>query len=368
MILKKYDLYVLGLICFLFLAVTNTYFNYDESLIFGALDGKDYFLISKNFPNFPNNDELSFHKAWRFIIPYLIGGISQLINTEIFFTYRIFVFIFSIFSILIFVSILEHYKIKGANLFFLILLLVFNPYMFRFFLAAPTMLNDLIFINSSLLILYGLIKKNKFIIFFAFILSVITRQNSIFFLIGFILLKLIFKKKSFFNFKDIIILLLIFLFLSFINTEIASNFTVYNESFSLNTRFAIFYFNYSSSELIKFIIFSFLVLFPPFLFFYINKKLINLNVFQNENFTFITLSSVMIIGIAFLGGPEITGKNINRLINLAYPLIIISLCNLVTTKQIETNNIKFYLYLICFVLWSFHPTFSIYSILRINLF
>ena len=62
MILKKYDLYVLGLICFLFLAVTNTYFNYDESLIFGALDGKDYFLISKNFPNFPNDDELSFIK------------------------------------------------------------------------------------------------------------------------------------------------------------------------------------------------------------------------------------------------------------------------------------------------------------------
>ena len=65
----------MGLICFLFLAVTNTYFNYDESLIFGALDGKDYFLISKNFPNFPNDDELSFHKAWRFIIPYLIGGL-----------------------------------------------------------------------------------------------------------------------------------------------------------------------------------------------------------------------------------------------------------------------------------------------------
>ena len=60
------------IISFFFVVFTNNYFPYELSVFFGARDGEDYFLIAQNFPNIPY-DALEYHKAWRFIIPTLIG-------------------------------------------------------------------------------------------------------------------------------------------------------------------------------------------------------------------------------------------------------------------------------------------------------
>ena len=59
------------IISFIFVVITNNYFSYEESIVFGARDGADYFLIAQNFPNI-SHDALAHHKAWRFIIPMLI--------------------------------------------------------------------------------------------------------------------------------------------------------------------------------------------------------------------------------------------------------------------------------------------------------
>ena len=35
---------------FFFVVFTNNYFSYEQSIVFGARDGVDYFLIAQNFP------------------------------------------------------------------------------------------------------------------------------------------------------------------------------------------------------------------------------------------------------------------------------------------------------------------------------
>ena len=56
----------------IYLIGTNTYFNYEQSLIFGGADGFSYFEISKAFPKLSDIPLQPIH-AERFFYPYLIG-------------------------------------------------------------------------------------------------------------------------------------------------------------------------------------------------------------------------------------------------------------------------------------------------------
>ena len=70
------------LFSFIILLITNNYFNFEQSLIFGAMDGYDYYTIANQLGNI-TDETLSYHKAWRFILPSLIGIIADFfdINT-----------------------------------------------------------------------------------------------------------------------------------------------------------------------------------------------------------------------------------------------------------------------------------------------
>ncbi len=108
--MTKFDeslkLRVFLIVSFLFVVLTNNYYSYDQSIIFGARDGTDYFLIAQSFPNIPY-DTLQYHKAWRFIIPTLIGLIGKISNIELYLLFRIFVLLFCVLTILIFFEILK---------------------------------------------------------------------------------------------------------------------------------------------------------------------------------------------------------------------------------------------------------------------
>ena len=119
---------------FLFVAISNTYFSYEQSIIYGARDGADYFLIAQNFPNVPN-DVLAYHRAWRFIIPSLIGFLGKIFNLDVYLIFRVFVFIFCIIIILIFLEILKSLKFNTFHIYFLSSFIIFNPYLFRFFIT-----------------------------------------------------------------------------------------------------------------------------------------------------------------------------------------------------------------------------------------
>ena len=90
-----------------FYFLSNSYFSYEESLIFGGADGKSYFDISKYSPYLSEEPIQPIH-AERFF-SYLIGLISKTLFIEIYTLNRIFV-IFII--VLINKYIIDFFKIK----------------------------------------------------------------------------------------------------------------------------------------------------------------------------------------------------------------------------------------------------------------
>jgi len=341
-----------------FLVITNSYFEYNETIIHGGSDGFFYIKISESFPYFGENIE--YIKGERFIIPYFIGLISKILNIEIFLIYRFFVFIVSIYFIYLLIKIFKSLNLNFNTTIISFSLIIFNPYLLRYFFAVPTMLGDFIFIISTLIIVDGLLKDNKKNIFFGFLLSIITRQNGLFFFVSFLIAKLIFRNKSIFEKKDIVYFSIILLITFLINTFYASNSSPETEKISdlyLPTLFGIFIHSYNLKQFILFVFFPFLS-FGPIILLFIFKK-INFNKENiNEKNIIILISCILIIGIAFASGPYTTGKNLLRLSNLALPMIII-LINLIF-KEDKKNSINKNLifYMPFFVLWSFHPTFS----------
>ena len=347
------NLYLLLSLIFIFL--TNNYFNYNETLIHGGADGFDYFNIAQNYPNFAEGST-GHHRVWRFLFPYLIGFLNYNLDIDIFILFQFFTFLMLLILIFLFKYILEHFNLPKFYIFFLLCFVIYSPYFLRYYIAIPTMINDVIFINSLLLVTLGYLKSNKILLFFGFIISAFTRQNSIVLLITVIFLKLIFKKKSFLNFKNIFFLFLIIITIFFINNYFADNSTVYNDSYSFKNRFALFFGSFSLIDFIKFNLFPMVILLPIIFFIIFEKQKFYFK--NSEIFIFTLITSTLIFLIAYLNGPIFTGKNIIRLINLVYPLIIISLIIHIKFKINNLIKFKTFFYLIFFIFWSFHPTFS----------
>ena len=124
------------------------------------------------------------------------------------------------------------------------------------------------------------------------------------------------------------------------------------------TLFGLFTTNYSIKEFLQFIIFPFLS-FGPLLFLFLSKKINSLKNIDNEFLLILILSFLGIVGIAFAGGPIITGKNLIRLSNFIFPSLIIFI-NLIFIEKINVISKKSYLILSLIILfiWSLHPTFS----------
>ena len=92
-----------------FILLTNSYFDYTQSLTFGGADGISYYEISLKAPNISDKPLKPIH-AERFIFPFIIGIISKVISINIFELYRIFdiLLIFSINILLL--NILNKYN------------------------------------------------------------------------------------------------------------------------------------------------------------------------------------------------------------------------------------------------------------------
>ena len=349
------------LLSVVFILFTTKYFNFEENLIYGGSDGRYYISISKSFPNFGNNIE--YIKGERFLIPYIIGFLSKFTNVESFKFYQLFSIIFSIIFVYFFFKIFSELKIDINLKIVSTSLIVFNPYLIRYFLALPTTILDLIFIISSLIIILGLLKKNFLFVCVGFFISIAVRQNGLFFLISFLLVRLIFKKNSFFTINRLIYLTTIFLITYIMTTYYAINsagFELENmKNTYYQTLFGIFIQDYNFEEFIQFIIFPFISFGSLIVFLYFKKFYkINFN-YRNEIIIILSSVSILIIGIGIASGPFITGKNLVRLTNLCYPMIIILICMIIEIKKnIIINKFQIVVLSIFFVLWSLHPTYS----------
>lgn len=350
--LDNHNLLFVFIILFLFL--TNSYFSLEDSLKYGAADGYFYNIIAENFPNFPN-EKMSAHYAQRFIIPYLIGFVSKVFFIETILTFRIFAILLILIIIYLFKNINEELGINKKIIFISCLILVLNPYLFRFYLSNPTIIIDLFFIIGFLGLILSIIKNNKLLFYFFFIIGLISRQTALAFLISSFIC-FFFKKKKFFKIKDLIFLSLItivtFLFIKNISDQIS-----FNNSFPWEATTGIFHYLFRNFNIVNLFIFLTLPLIGYFqiIFFYFllnkNKK----KIIFSEVFIFILSASVITIFQPILGGPLITGKNIIRLSLLALPSVLILINCSNSTNKISKNIFYFILFLF---ISSLHPRFS----------
>ena len=353
--------FFLIIISYIFIIATNNFYNFEESLIYGGNDGKFYKLISEYAPSFGNNIE--YIKGERFLLPYLIGVLSKLTFLDVYLLYQIVTIFFVIVIIFLYKKILEFLKLDYFSYYISLLLLIFNPYLIRYYIAVPTIIVDLGFIISLELICLGFLTKNKNYFYYGLILSVISRQNAFIILVIFFVVKFFFKKKSIFSTKDIIISIISFICIFSLNTFYATNSmgdTTEVGNLYITTLVGIFIIDYTLNDLFKYLLFP-LIGFGPLivysiLLFYRTR---NIKIIMNEFLVFLFLTAVILIGIAFVGGPTTTGKNLIRLSNFAYIYLVV-LINLIFSNysKFEKSETKFLFLFIIFFLWSLHPTFS----------
>ncbi len=349
----------------IYLIATNTYFNYEQSLIFGAADGFSYLEISKSSPKLTNIPLQPIH-AERFFFPYLIGLLNKLISLELYSLYRILVIIILVLINNILIRILKSTGLNPYNILFALTLLNFNPYLTRYYISNPLIINDLIFLLGSLNSILGIIHKNKKFLYLGLIIASLARQSAI--AIPLSLLPIIFleKEKFFLNLKDLIILFLIFILIYLLGYSyselIPQTETRYDQYYI--TLFGIFIESVSFQKLVLFLIWPLLSFAPliVFIIFYLRFTKKNFKLFYNLSL-FLIFFSILIIAQPILQGYQISGKNIIRLTSMAFvPLMILFQIN--SKKIFFKFDVKTIFYILIIFIWNCHPTFSIFNFLE----
>jgi hypothetical protein len=349
------------LFSFIFLILSNNFFNYNESILYGQTDGITYFNIAEAAPNI-STEKLPYHKAQRFLLPYITGVISKYLIVDTYALFRVFSFCLIGLILFIFKKIFHKLNVEINFQIFLFSLIIFNPYIIRYCLATPLMINDLLFLLSGTLLILSFIRSNKWLLSLSIFLATISRIESIFFILALIIGKVIYKKKYTFSLNSIGINLVIFSSIFLLNKYHASIVGIDNiGAFAPEVRFGLFIFNYSLKEFLIFIFLPLLNFLPILLFLlFFNYKILNYK--QDSLFIFSIIIVFLTMITPLISGPIVTGKNIIRLINLSYPFIIYIFYKIFIIKK----NLSLYkktLFLFIVILWSLHPTYS-----KINIF
>ena len=350
--------------------LSNNYFG-EYDINSSANSGYYYLEIANSYPfvpEFENNTQTYIHSQ-RFIISYIIGFIGFNFKIKAFLIFKF----FSIISLVIFlVTSIKIVKDFGLNYYHEILILsliIFNPYIVRYFIANPMMLNDLIFFISINIIILGIKKSKDAYFYVGVILAIISRQTFIVILLSIIFTYVLSPNKNNYINKKKILFSLIFFSINFLITKYylinvgldQFYFSIFSGLFNfINNSFNFF-------ELFIFIsypIFSFGPLLVIFIF-KIYKNNFDFIFEINEQSIFYVLIILGLVAQPLIAGPEITGKNIIRLTSYCYiPIISLMFLNNKKKYIFKKNYLKYIILLLFF--WSLHPTFSISSKLYNN--
>ena len=310
----------------------------------------------------------------RFFFPYLIGLFSKFLNFYLYLLYKIFVFVTLVIVNLFTIKILRYLKLNFQLILIFLTLINLNPYITRFYIAIPTIINDLIFVAGILIILEKIISKNKnkFLIFIGYILTFPSRQTSIGLILAYSMSKIIKGKKILPIKYEIYGLLIFFIFLIlgfFYSANTLENISSMSDLYSPKMRLLGFFVqDVDLKDKLIFLLLPFLS-FAPLLFFSLLQENLNihLKVIKSKLLVFLFSFVVLVILQPILSGVEITGRNILRLTTLAYIPLLIFLILITKERKSYIFNKKYFttLILVLTIFHSFHPTFSIIKIFDI---
>ena len=211
----------------------------------------------------------------------------------------------------------------------LLTLINLNPYFTRFYIAIPTIINDLIFMAGVIIILEKIITKNgnNFFIFIGYVFTFASRQTSIGLVLAFLISTFVRGKELLSN-RHLIggVCVFIFLILNFYYSShtiesTTSKYELYSPKMRL---FGFFIQNVDLKSRLIFLLLP-LLSFAPLLFYLMFSRKLNISLkkFLDQNYLFLLSFISLIILQPILSGVEVTGRNILRLTTLSYvPLLI----------------------------------------------
>jgi len=363
-LLYKYPL-IFSILIFAIILTTNSYFNYEQSLIYGGTDGISYLEIARKAP-FLSDTPLKPIHAERFLFPYLIGILSKISSINLYDLFRILNILIILIINFYLIKILKKYNFSNFYLIFALLLFNLNPYQTRFYVANPLIITDLFFILGSIVSITGIDDRNKRNFFIGLIISSLARQSAVAIIISVVVVKLFKKEKFFLSYKEIFISWILFIsiyLIGFIYSKLGfvnvSHTSIYIVHF-----FGLLLEDVTLKEKIIFFIWP-LLSFGPLILFYVLFVNLNFKFIENNFDTsiYIIIYSLLIISQPIISGVEMSGRNIIRLSSFAFvPILLFSIINFDFKKNSIIKNIFFILLII---IWTCHPTFSKFNFLEV---
>lgn len=365
------------LFTFLIIFFSNSHFTFIETLTYGGADGASYLSISKASPNITLEKITPIHSE-RFFFPYLIGILSKIFNFEIFYLYKLFVVINLILINFYLYKIFKLIKIDNQMIFLVLSIINFNPYFSRFYIAVPTIINDLFLILGFTIVIYNITnhKVNNSSLLIGSAISFASRQTSIALIIAYLTVYF-FLKKRIINFKyEVYIssLFILFLILSFYYSSHTFDTPGYRQDlYSFETRvLGLFLQKTSLNEKLIFLLFPILS-YGPLLIFLVLFRRFNFNLkelIKSEKIIYLVILTTLVFLQPILSGPEISGRNIIRLTTLGISPFVVLIFLITKERNFKFKKLKLIiLFYIIIFFHSFHPTFSnidIFEFLKIN--
>ena len=352
---KFYLIYILWLLVFTLL--TNEYYDFNGILSINQNDSISYMNIANSAPHY-SLENITFHRAQRFFFPYIIGIVSNIFNIEVFTCFKIFTLVVLFIIVIAHFYIINKLKCEIYISIISISLLILNPYIFRYLIAVPTMLNDAIFLLSLYIFSIGLILNNKTALLGIFF-SLTSRQNGISLFFGYLIKKVLENKNKFFKDKNLIASIIMIVIVTLIANNYAKN--VSTSGFAFSHINGIFYWiknNWDLKDLIYWLILPLYSYLPALFIILTSRKIVGFSrnyIKQNIVLFFIFFS---IIGISYIPGPEMSGRHIIRHTTLAYPVLLIWMSWFTQSKKKFYNIYSITLVIIILHIWSFHPRYS----------
>tara|TARA_A100001011_G_C14255267_1_gene819758 strand:- start:363 stop:1568 length:1206 start_codon:yes stop_codon:yes gene_type:complete len=353
------NIYIFSFTIYLALYLTNQYYSLEDIISIGFTDQLKYLKII-DATSSSINVGASDQQSYRFLIPYIIGKISNLLKIQNnFILFTIIMILCNVLIIHTFNKIILYINVKKNISLIIISALIFNAYMFRPAIINPILVNDWLFTYGLLLITAYIIKKKDGYFYFGLILCAITRQTSqvlnlVFLFV--ILYNFIFKKKIKVDiyFYGIIINISIFICLSVISNILIGSF---NKEMYIDSIFGIFYFDYDLLDLFIFIfhffnayIFEIILLFFLIANFEIYKKFFKFDVIL------IAIIGISIWAQPFLAGPSVVYGNISRLTILSLPVILVVFLSIF--KELKVKSSYTIIIILLLAMSSFHHHYT----------
>jgi len=330
----------------LFIATSHV-FKYSEAIVNGFSDIETYYFVAQN--GFADNAAASFpqHHLERWGINVVIGYIATTLNLDLWTIYKSGVILCLLMSIILIQSLNWNYIQKIAA----VILIIYNPYSFRLYYAAPGMISDCLFYTSILALVVGLLNRSNLFIILAITIASIARQTSLI-LIPILILLHIYNHISL---KLVFILSIEIIGIFVVNKLLTQHlFGESESSYFVQHAFGLFFWIKNSflqgSIVEPKVVFDF---FARYLFFLVGLIPLVLVIGKKYLYYSVFILSFFILHIQPLaGGPVLTSGNIQRLSAYGIPFLLPLL--------IAGNCKKRYLiFSVVFVIMSLHHNYSI---------